>query len=151
MVCLLGFEPKTLWLKVKCSTDWAIGTYCSCLRSQSSTHIGLFKVFRSFVLTTTHDWNQSPWAEFSPWLRWLDSNQRMQESKSCVLPLDDTPSFYINSSACLIVILKTFRKERSTHSDWHYIDIRINYNKPNQLISTFICYMHINIFLYICQ
>ena len=23
MVARLGFEPKTLWLKVKCSTDWA--------------------------------------------------------------------------------------------------------------------------------
>ena len=27
------------------------------------------------------------------WLGWPDSNQRMQQSKCCVLPLDDTPIF----------------------------------------------------------
>ena len=28
-----------------------------------------------------------------PWLGWQDSNLRMQQSKCCVLPLDDTPIF----------------------------------------------------------
>ena len=35
--------------------------------------------------------SQSTWSFC--WLGWLDSNQRMQQSKCCVLPLDDTPLF----------------------------------------------------------
>ena len=34
------------------------------------------------------------------WLGWLDSNQRMQESKSCALPLGDIPT--INSGSDLL-------------------------------------------------
>ena len=31
MVSRSGFEPETLWLKVKCSTDWASGTEMAAL------------------------------------------------------------------------------------------------------------------------
>lgn len=27
LVCLMGLEPTTLWLKVRCSSDWATNTY----------------------------------------------------------------------------------------------------------------------------
>ena len=52
------FELRTPWLKVKCSTDWANGSYTK-----------------------------------RKWLGWQDSNLRMQQSKCCVLPLDDSPVF----------------------------------------------------------
>ena len=40
------------------------------------------------------------------WLGWLDSNQRMQQSKCCVLPLDDIPSFMGISITQTITIVK---------------------------------------------
>ena len=58
MVTHRGFEPRTPWLKVKCSTDWANGSYTK-----------------------------------RKWLGWQDSNLRMQQSKCCVLPLDDSPKY----------------------------------------------------------
>ena len=49
------------------------------------------------------------------WLGWPDSNQRMQQSKCCVLPLDDTPIFtflklYLNKRKSAREISCRFRK-----------------------------------------
>ena len=35
------------------------------------------------------------------WLGWLDSNQRMQGSKPCALPLGDTPTNFYSAIALL--------------------------------------------------
>ena len=40
------------------------------------------------------------WVRPCLWLGWQDSNLRMQQSKCCVLPLDDTPIFNFYSESC---------------------------------------------------
>ena len=68
-----GFEPRTTWLKVKCSTDWANTPHYS----DKSEHL---------MNTPLHNC-----CGCSNWASWIRTNV-MQESKSCALPLGDSPS-----------------------------------------------------------
>ncbi len=75
MVSHPRLERGTPWLKVRCSTDWANGSF---------------------------------------WLGWLDSNQRMPESKSGALPLGDTPNLiYIKSSTISDNLITWLRRSDS--------------------------------------
>ena len=69
LVLQRGFEPRTPCLKGRCSAYWATGAH---------QHMKLLKSENMFSL-------------LKAWQGWLDSNQRMTESKSVALPLGYTP------------------------------------------------------------
>ena len=78
-----GLEPGTPRLKVLCSTNWASGpNILNILIFFDFVKINL--KFLDFFLSFDKFWQG-----------WQDLNLRMQESKSCALPLGDTPTMSI--------------------------------------------------------
>ena len=61
------------------------------------------------------------------WLRWRDSNPRMQQSKCCVLPLDDTSIFFYKhksarKGSCRFVLgwIVGFEPTVSSATNWRF-------------------------------
>lgn len=57
------------------------------------------------------------------WLGWQDSNLRMQQSKCCVLPLDDTPILSLLSIQN-ILILKRFNLPKYSNIPKRYLIVK---------------------------
>lgn len=60
-------------------------------RSQVHCHNTKYQKTQVFRWIQNGRWGQPLTCNLSPWLGWLDSNQRVRESKSRAFPLGDTP------------------------------------------------------------
>ena len=72
MVTRSGFEPETLWLKVKCSTDWANGS--------SMVASARFELANATVKV----WCLTAWLRGKQWWREMDSNHRTRRNRFTV-------------------------------------------------------------------
>ena len=83
-----GFEPRTTWLKVKCSTDWANAPFIY-LSSRTMPRAGIEPATRGFSVLCSTDW--AIWAK----LRGQDLNLRPSGYEPDELPDCSTPRYYI--------------------------------------------------------
>ena len=96
--------------------------------SHSRKPVAVFGVLRRptvLILPLIKIKHLTRWLGVFSWLGWQDSNLRMQQSKCCVLPLDDTPilSFVKNTAVICYGVLMGwiigFEPTTSRATTWH--------------------------------
>ena len=63
-----GFEPRTTWLKVKCSTTWATRPYLIISFARKMPRTGIEPVTRGFSILCSTDWAIWAYTQYYVWV-----------------------------------------------------------------------------------